>query len=80
MTRANLAGNSFNNLHFAIDYPARHGKVLAMKVKTAKKYKRNLSRAAIERMSAGGRKGSVKDKSRAGKAGWQALRDMLSGK
>ena len=50
----------------------------AMKVKTAKKYKRDLSRAAIERMSAGGRKGSVKDKSNAGKLGWQAMIKALS--
>ena len=51
-----------------------------MKFKPAKKYKRKLSRAALDAMSAGGSKGSADDKSKAGKLGWQALRDMLSGK
>lgn len=48
--------------------------LLAMKVKPAKQYKRKLSKAALDAMSAGGRNGSVKDKRKAGKAGWQALR------
>ena len=44
-----------------------------MKVETAKKYKRKLSKAAIDRMSEGGRNGSMEDKRKAGKLGWQAM-------
>jgi hypothetical protein len=44
-----------------------------MKVKPAKKYKRKLSRAALDAMSAGGSKGTIEQKRKAGEAGWQAM-------
>jgi hypothetical protein len=48
-----------------------------MKVKPAKKYKRKLSRAALDAMSAGGSKGTIEQKRKAGEAGWQALVNKL---
>jgi hypothetical protein len=54
--------------------------IMPMKAKPAKRYKRRLSRAALSKMSEGGSNGSVDDKARAGKLGWQALRDKLSSK
>lgn len=48
-----------------------------MKVAVEKKYKRKLSRAAIEKMSEGGSKGTIEQKSEAGKLGWQAMRRNL---
>lgn len=44
-----------------------------MKVPAVRIYKRKLSKASIEAMSAGGKRGSLEDKRRAGKLGWQAM-------